>query len=558
MPDDSLDPLGHSAEEWNDELSQALGEYRNRATQFVASQRQRLHEAEQRLMGHVTQVADQLARLQELDRRQAEIDAADQRLRRLQEELQQQRQLQEAAAQHAQSQTAQSLHDIQARQDELAARESALQAAHERLHQEQAELQKLREQLAHDSAQLGRLRQCLEARAAELDAQRDRLTSRWDQLKEQRRRIAEHFRQQRAEQNRQIEVLRKASAGAGSAENSAPLQRALDEALARSDRLSEQLTQAAHEAQLRGEELQAARAETSRLQQQVAGLHKELEALRKASQAAPPSRDASAPAQAEKEVLIQRLVKQAEKIAAVEQELARAHQELAKLKDQQSNGGGSDHRLEDMHRRYEMAIEDLKAERARRLELEAQLARAKASASSSSSEGTLDWESQKRRLLASLEADFDDDEASEERKQQRLAIEDVIRKTDEIVAAKNREVESLEQLLKEQSSNVGALGVGVNAVAEVLDKDEVIRQERENLLQLQNEWREKLRQAEIDISLDRAKIARERAELEQKLSEIRQAAAASASGGKPSSDKADKKPSVRRWLSRLGLKDEDD
>ena len=67
--------------------------------------------------------------------------------------------------------------------------------------------------------------------------------------------------------------------------------------------------------------------------------------------------------------------------------------------------------------------------------------------------------------------------------------------------------------------------------------------------------REQLKKAEIDISMERAKIARDRAELDEKLHSLQreqaqQAAADPASGG----DKA-KKPTRGRWLSRLGLSD---
>ena len=53
----------------------------------------------------------------------------------------------------------------------------------------------------------------------------------------------------------------------------------------------------------------------------------------------------------------------------------------------------------------------------------------------------------------------------------------------------------------------------------MFDQDEIIREERENLKQLQQQWEEKLRKAEIDLSVERAKIARERAELEEQLRE---------------------------------------
>ncbi len=120
----------------------------------------------------------------------------------------------------------------------------------------------------------------------------------------------------------------------------------------------------------------------------------------------------------------------------------------------------------------------------------------------------------KERMLAEMEADTDD---TPERAKERLAIDDAIRMTDDIVTQKIKEIEDLKALLEEQSHTVGDVAVGAAAITELFDKDELIRQERERLQQAQDEWREKLRQAEVDISVERAKIGRERAEFEEKL-----------------------------------------
>ncbi len=88
-----------------------------------------------------------------------------------------------------------------------------------------------------------------------------------------------------------------------------------------------------------------------------------------------------------------------------------------------------------------------------------------------------------------------------------------------------------------------------------MDHDELIIQERERLQHAQEEWREKLRQAEVEISLERARIARERTELQEKQHALEKQAAQQAP---PSSDgkTAEKLGSRGRWLTRLGLKDE--
>ena len=67
---------------------------------------------------------------------------------------------------------------------------------------------------------------------------------------------------------------------------------------------------------------------------------------------------------------------------------------------------------------------------------------------------------------------------------------------------------------------------------------------------LEGQWREKLRQAEIDISVERAKLARERSDLDAKLRSFEDAG-----GDAPNGTPTPKQSG--RWLSRLGLKDDD-
>jgi hypothetical protein len=91
------------------------------------------------------------------------------------------------------------------------------------------------------------------------------------------------------------------------------------------------------------------------------------------------------------------------------------------------------------------------------------------------------------------------------------------------------------------------------AVGQLLDEDTVVQQQREALQRLQEQWTDKLRQAEIDISRERAQLARQRVELEEKnrvMETRRTAAEGEATGGAAAG------PSGRgRWLARLELKD---
>ena len=130
--------------------------------------------------------------------------------------------------------------------------------------------------------------------------------------------------------------------------------------------------------------------------------------------------------------------------------------------------------------------------------------------------GSFDWESQKQRLLAKLESDFDEDDPRQS--EDRLTVEGAIRITDQVVCEKehllserDREIRELQQLLNDQASSIGNVAVGTSAIADILDQDDLIQEEQRELKFQQEQLQEKLRKAEIDISVERAKLARERA-----------------------------------------------
>jgi glutamate-1-semialdehyde aminotransferase len=120
------------------------------------------------------------------------------------------------------------------------------------------------------------------------------------------------------------------------------------------------------------------------------------------------------------------------------------------------------------------------------------------------------------------------------------------------VSEKENEIQELRKLLESQSQNVGAVAVGAAAVAEMLDTDELVKQERESLKRLQDGLRDQLKQAEVDISVERAKLARERSELDEKLRVLEAEKASYPTGGGEGGEKG-KKAGGRKWLTRLGL-----
>jgi hypothetical protein len=162
-----------------------------------------------------------------------------------------------------------------------------------------------------------------------------------------------------------------------------------------------------------------------------------------------------------------------------------------------------------------------------------------------------DWETVKKQFIADLETDRDD---SEEAAKEKLSIENTILITDDIIAQKDREIAELKLLLSQQSSNLGSMAVGAAGVVAALETDELVKQERQRLAELEDQWRTKIRQAEIDISVERAKLARDRAELEEKLHELSAKQPAGATTTAPTAEPAEK-PQRGRWLTRLGLKE---
>ncbi|MGA2797455.1 MAG: hypothetical protein ABSE63_07760, partial [Thermoguttaceae bacterium] len=243
----------------------------------------------------------------------------------------------------------------------------------------------------------------------------------------------------------------------------------------------------------------------------------------------------------------------AARVADLEGQLAGTRQELAVARANGAEDGEDD---DSLRRRYEMSIDDLRELKARNDELQEQLARTRQGGGGNAAQitaGVLNWETEKKRILAALEADFD--EEKEEDREEKIRIQEVIRKTDRLLAEKNKEIGELRGLLESQTNNIGSMAVGAAELGKILDTDAVIQEERKNLARLQEECRDKLRQAEVEISLERAKIARERSQLDEKLRALEQQGINLTTAAM---DKQPAKPPRGRWLARLGLTGSED
>lgn len=180
-------------------------------------------------------------------------------------------------------------------------------------------------------------------------------------------------------------------------------------------------------------------------------------------------------------------------------------------------------------------------------------------------DATLSWEERKQLILEQMEQDsFSADQfvASLQQEKQPLAQHDPAGLLDQLknemeqhadeLAKRDNEISELRHLLDQQSeTRNGAVAIGAAALAQAMDGDDFVQEERERLQQLQQEWEEKFRQSEIKMSLERAQLSRERQELATKHDELelqiaqlkREAKYAEPDGSQPS----------RKWLAKLGL-----
>lgn len=236
---------------------------------------------------------------------------------------------------------------------------------------------------------------------------------------------------------------------------------------------------------------------------------------------------------------------------ALTEQLSEARQQLADAGGETSINADE---IDELRERFETAVQEIRDLKKRNGELSDQLSDLRMSTKQQDDTpgGGFDWEAQKRRLMQELDAEID--ESDEKQASDKMTVEATIRITDSVIADKDREIKELQQLLENQSSNIGDVAVGAAAIAGFLDQDELISQERESLKRLQEEWREKLRQAEIDISVERARLGRERTELQGQIETMDQQRQQNESMSEGES--ADNTQPRGRWRKRLGLKDD--
>ena len=459
------------------------------------------------------------------------------------------RQLEEAAAEASRSREA-----VELVASEACRRlEEQLRAAEQQRDRLQEELEAARRRQAELTAEMESARQREAEYASQLATVRGRLVDSVAALENERSRQADfEIRIQAAAEResrlrQELEAAQRRLTEAAAEQEAAALRAA--EANSRLDAARARLGEAIAE-------LESAKARQADLDAQLAAslacqteLAAELHAAREqqstsAGMADPHELDAL---RAERDSLAEHLAQSEARMAAVVKQLSLAEERLEKVSQQGSaNDSGNEYQ-----RRYELALEDLRELKSRNEALQKELAAARSAAGSfRPGGGGLDWEAEKRRILAALESESGND--NQERAEERIKIAAVVEKTDQALAQKEREIEELKQLLENQTANLGTVAVGAAALGEILDRDAIIREERDNLRRLQAEWEEKLRQAEIELSVERATLARQRVELEEKLREIENSAERARQAETTGSQE---KPARGRWRARLGLKE---
>ncbi len=243
-----------------------------------------------------------------------------------------------------------------------------------------------------------------------------------------------------------------------------------------------------------------------------------------------------------------------DQLAAMEAERDALQNQLAKVASRLQEGTPTqfqDAGAEELRRRYEMALEDIRHLQAENQQLRQQLASLASEPKTAAHEGLDNWEAFKSRILESLESEASE-QIDEPRRQERVRIAEVLETTEAALVAKDRELESMRHLLENQTANLGTMAVGAAAVGELLNQDEIIREQQETLRRLEAEWREKLRQAEVELSLERAALARQRIELEQKFQEVEEQLQAQ---GSSAQTETTTKKSGGGWRTFFGLTD---
>jgi chromosome segregation ATPase len=233
-------------------------------------------------------------------------------------------------------------------------------------------------------------------------------------------------------------------------------------------------------------------------------------------------------------------------------EIDRLHKEILSIAENvQNSAAGEDleHRirlLENALQSSEQTTDELAEEnRQLRHQISALSTAAGRKAPTATSSDNLSWDERKKLLMQELDGETSSVVNDDISIADPDALAHLIQSSQIEIERRDREIEELKKLLTTQSNTISE---GVNLEAErskVLDADEIIQQERSRLQTIQSELDEKLRKAEIDLSLERARLARDRQLVEERQQALKNQIA--------ESDTNTPGVKKRNWLASLGL-----
>lgn len=171
------------------------------------------------------------------------------------------------------------------------------------------------------------------------------------------------------------------------------------------------------------------------------------------------------------------------------------------------------------------------------------------------SQESLSWEERKKLILEQLE--YDDAPTTAETEATKVEVEEILAATQAEIDRRDRDIQELQTVIEQQSDTKQGVAIGAAAIAQMFDEDSLVVEEREKLKTLQGEWEDKVRQAEIDISMERAKLARQRSEVETKVAELEAQLAKHGGTLPPAATVEPGGGRTRKWLEHLGLKEDD-
>lgn len=237
-----------------------------------------------------------------------------------------------------------------------------------------------------------------------------------------------------------------------------------------------------------------------------------------------------------------------ESLADFELENATLQDENRRLREQLAEYNSVNHGADDavhlaeaieLKRELELTLQQLQ-------QAESELLRQRSN--SATPNAAVSWEEQKQRMLANLENESNDGSSTHDPS----LVQNKIEEYERVIQQKDHTIAQLEILLKEQESeNLAVISEEQKEQRQmIIDKDEIIAMERSRLSDLEKQWREKIGEAEIELSRERARLSRDRAALENQIEELEEKT-------KEVDSKLNsidsKEPKKRKWMEQLGL-----